>query len=721
MQPYLLKISYYFIALSTLLLAAGEVIAQRPTQKATPVELAKPDPGSYDGTWWNRAPVRLIQTNLRETDALMNTDAYVQSMVDASANVVMLNVGGIVANYPTTLDYHFRNQFMKGDLVGDLVTKLHAKGIKVIGRFDFSKINESYADKKPEWLYVGTNGKHVHFNGQVHTCPNGGYQQEYGFEILKEAITKYPLDGIFFNMIGYTTSDYNGTYYGICQCNNCKKRFHDETGMTLPVKADMNDPVFRRYNTFKKTTADELFYKIGDYVKKLNPNLIINTYADAGVDMIRDESSSWLTDDYEWNYSGTDHVKRVLGSYRDKTPCNVFIYFLAIPFRHIATSPNIGRVWLLGNMLNGAPLDFNVIGTLVNQDDRVFLPILNDLYGFHKKNETLFTNLRSVSHVGLLKGSEKEYRGMIKLLSEEHIQYDIIEPSTIGSNSAPRSLQDYNTVVVGDVANMSDQLTAQLDDYVQKGGKLLVTGFSSTHDETGKPMKAIRLKSLGVLPDYELLPQTKSTYLQLSGNDKKMLGESAFKDLDLLMMYSDFMKCSFRGSAQSAFKLVPGVRFGPPEKSYFTNAEVTDAPGLISNTYGKGKTVFIPWRLGAQYEFKGHHGHRALFAATLQNILQTTSNVTTDASPLIEMTHMVNRNEVFEWIGLINHSGQIGASLREPVPILNTMVRFKPAKPIRGLKLMRSGTNLTFTQTNGWVNCTVPKVNDFEMLVIQYK
>ena len=62
---------------------------------------------------------------------------------------------------------------MKGDLVGDLVKGLHSKGIKVIGRFDFSKINETLAVKKPEWLYVSTEGKNVNYNGQVHTCPNG--------------------------------------------------------------------------------------------------------------------------------------------------------------------------------------------------------------------------------------------------------------------------------------------------------------------------------------------------------------------------------------------------------------------------------------------------------------------------------------------------------------------------------------------------------------------
>ena len=177
---------------------------------STNPDLSSIDPGRYDSTWWNRAPYRLVQTNLREIDATMDVDAYVQSMVDANANIVLINVGGIVANYPTKLPYHFRNTFMKGDLVGDLIKGLHSKGIRVIGRFDFSKINETLAAQKPEWLYVSTAGKNVNYNGQVHTCPNGGYQQEYGKEILKEAITTYPLDGIFFNMIGYTTTDYSG-------------------------------------------------------------------------------------------------------------------------------------------------------------------------------------------------------------------------------------------------------------------------------------------------------------------------------------------------------------------------------------------------------------------------------------------------------------------------------------------------------------------------------
>ena len=60
-----------------------------------------------------------MQTNLREIDATMDVDAYVQSMVDASANT-LINVGGIVANYPTKLPYEYRTHTEREPL-GDLI------------------------------------------------------------------------------------------------------------------------------------------------------------------------------------------------------------------------------------------------------------------------------------------------------------------------------------------------------------------------------------------------------------------------------------------------------------------------------------------------------------------------------------------------------------------------------------------------------------------------
>ncbi|MBS1661494.1 MAG: hypothetical protein JST68_10640 [Bacteroidetes bacterium] len=678
--------------------------------------LAQVDPGRYDTTWWNRAPFRLVQTNLREIDATMNVDAYVQSMVDASASVVLLNVGGIVANYPTKLPYQFRNTYMKGDLVGDLVSKLHAKGIRVIGRFDFSKLNEKLAAEKPEWLYVGTDGQHVNYNGQVHTCINGEYQQKYSLEILKEAITTYPLDGIFFNMVGYQTADYSGVDHGICQCENCKKRFKDSTGLAVPVKADMKDPVYRQYNEFRRVTANKLFREIAAHIKRLDPALIIDSYSEAGVDMIASESGASLSPEYEWNYSATDNVKRTLGSYKDRAPSNLLIYFQAIGYRHIGTSPNLARVWMLENMLQGAPMGFVVVGTLVNYEDRVFIPVLNDLYGFHKSNEKLFTNLQPVSKIGLVRGSRNEYEGIIKLLTEEHILFDVIEPPALGSDRMPKKLGEYEALILGNVSDMSEHERDVIDDYVRKGGKLLTTGYTSTNDELGKPLNSIRLQSLGVAPSFGVFRQAISTYLKVSEADKAALGKDAFKDFSMMMVWSDFLQCKPVGGAEGYMRLLPGTKFGPPEKSYFTPDEITDYPGVIIN----GRSVYIPWLIGTQYRQKGNYAQRALFVSALDNVLKVDRSIQTEGSPLIEMTREANRNGVFEWVGLINHSGQIGGSLREPVAIHDTRVRFKPLKPVKTVRLLRSGAPVRFLQKDGWVEVTVPKLMDFEMIVCYY-
>jgi len=104
--------------------------------------------------WWIKEPYRLVQTNLREIDARdFDLDVYVNSIKDIGANVVLINVGGIVANYYTELEFHYRNPYLKSDMIKEVTNRLHKEGIRVIGRFDFSKLNETLAPRKPEWLY----------------------------------------------------------------------------------------------------------------------------------------------------------------------------------------------------------------------------------------------------------------------------------------------------------------------------------------------------------------------------------------------------------------------------------------------------------------------------------------------------------------------------------------------------------------------------------------
>jgi hypothetical protein len=705
-----------FLQVSTWALIALHLFSCNKTKD---IDLSNIDPGSYDGTWWNRMPVRLVQTNFPAIRATMDVDDYVQTLLDASANAVLFNTGGIVASYQTRLPYQYKNPHMGSrDFVGELIRKSHENGIKYIARFDFSKIHPSIAEKKPEWLYVGTNGENQVFNGVVSTCINGGYYQEYALEILKEAIDNYPIDGIFFNMMGYTGATYDGTFHGICQCDNCKKSFLAHYGLNLPRYN--TDPGIAEYRRFQRETSNELYMKVTNFIKQQNPDIIVYNYNDVGTSWIASESGANMRVAADYVYHATNNVKTVLGSYKDKSPVNLIMGFQAIGYRNIMSSPNLLRTWWLENMLHGAPIGFVVVGTLVHYECRAFIPIVNELFGFHKKHEKLFTNVQAVNKVALVQDRRgDDAQGLIQLLSEEHIMYDIITPQQLGTDNPPRNIAEYDVLILNNVTSMSDELVAQLDNYVHNGGKLLVTGATSTNDGNGVQMHKIRLKSLGVEPEYEVFPQAEATYLKLTENDKQILAQN--RDFSLMLMNSTFLKCKLKEDAHGFMRLLPSNMYGPSEVTWYDESEITGFPGAVAYEYGQGKTAYIPWMIGAEYFRKGNYAQRSLFLGALKNMLNIENTIETNASPVIEMTHLANRNGAFEWIGMINHSGFLGHSVREPVAIHDTKIRFKPQKPVKEIRLVRSGLKLKFSQSDGWVECIVPKIDDFEMVLCFYK
>ena len=84
-------------------------------------------------------------------------------------------------------------------------------------------------------------------------------------------------------------------------------------------------------------------------------------------------------------------------------------------------------------------------------------------------------------------------------------------------------------------------------------------------------------------------------------------------------------------------RLLPATRFDPVEKTYYTESDITSFPGAVAYTYGQGKTVFIPWMLGSEYNMKGNYAQRALFLGLLKNLLELKKDLETDASPVIEL------------------------------------------------------------------------------------
>ncbi|MHC4558691.1 MAG: beta-galactosidase trimerization domain-containing protein [Planctomycetota bacterium] len=649
-----------------------------------------------DNTWW-LTPHRLLQTNLREIDATMDIDQYVREAKEFGANIVLFNVGGIVANYPTELEYHWRNTFMQGDLVGHTLKKLHKAGIKMIGRFDFSKINQKYAANHPEWLYVSEKGEYVNYNGQVHTCVMGGYQQDYMQEILKEALTAYQLDGVFFNMIGFPQVDYSRNFHGICQCENCKKSFKDFCGLDLP-KHNGDPQALRKHQQWKGIQVDRQFGRVRDLIKSIRSNIVICTYTTEHIDLIRKESGAPLGLE---TWGDLERAQWTLLTTENKQLANTTVHFYQMIFRHSAAAPYLHSRRLWQQMVNCAWLDFYCIGPLQRLEDRAGIGPISDIYRFHAANEKWMLHTESAAEVGLVRRDIDDYWGWVQILSENHIPFDLV-------SFEHSDLKHYKALIVPESVGVKVQHARILDTYVKDGGRLLLSGrIPNALTCLGQPI----LK--------KTWPLRHSMYVRIRPEDKMELGMNGLKDFDLVHLRGDFHEYEPAADTDQMLRLIHDVMYGPPEKCYYRS--VSDIPALLVRKYGEGMAASFPFQIGAMYREWGNLGHPMLAVGTIDNVLQTGRRLKIESSPLVEVTHRRDPKGQFEWIALYNHSGRLENSFHPPIPINNIRIILKISRPIKGITSLTNSTRLTpIAKSSGEIQINLPKLCVFEIILVEY-
>jgi hypothetical protein len=356
-------------------------------------------------------------------------------------------------------------------------------------------------------------------------------------------------------------------------------------------------------------------------------------------------------------------------------------------------------------MVSGGWLDFYCIGPFHAQEDRLGLDQVADVFRFHAANEQWLTNTVERADVGLavdLAGKSDELRGLVRILSQAHLSYDLV-------SLARSDLAKFPALIVPVVAPLTPTALVRLEDYVNNGGRLLLTGGPIPPE----------MKSLGLRAARATLPQEKGTYLRLRPEDKRRLQAEVFAKLDLLPLNGELWTADPGANVENLLRFIPPAMFGPPEKCYYTN--VSDVPGLYAHAAGRGRVAWIPWRVGSHFEELGHAGHAAVVTSALDQLLQLPRRLQVDAPALVEATHRMDGTGRFEWVSLYNHSGQMDKVLGAPVPLRDVKVQITSASPVKGARLLNGGQSLSLKRVaNGAVACTVPELNAYEIVLLEY-
>jgi len=648
--------------------------------------------------WWEGYPWRMIQTNLRMIDmANINAKEYAKQLKDFGATVVTLNAAGIIASYETKHPYQAQSEYLSSDSLHQMIEACHEEGIRVIARTDFSKVHYDLYEQHPEWAYRTAGGEIVNYNGDVHVCPNGDYQQKYMFEILEEVLTTHSFDGVFCNMSGFLVIDYSGKYHGPCHCENCQRKFREFCGEELVEKDDFTNPVYLKYLQFKSKCTAEQKLRMYTLVKGISEELALN-----GFDYIRSESNTEIGRQ-EWIYSASGNSRLSVGSLHERPSDNASVDFLGFRYRHISVSPALMELRQWQNLANAGSTSIYIMGHLTNHPDASSFKPTKKVFKFHAEHEELFTNMVSGAEVMLLRTmnwqrTDPECYGWIRALTESHIPFDEMSVSDLQDAI---QLAGKKYLVLPGIRNLNPKQTQMIDDFVQNGSTVIASADLSMKD--GVPV----LECLGIEKVKEKRQGCMSSMYEIREEERQIFRRC--KETPFIAPGEDIFLLQPQESADTYLRLIPEHMYGPPERCYFT--EVTEEPGIIFNQMGKGNSITIPFKVGSFFYNEGYQNSLSF----LQDILFELAGMSEIAPGLTPMTELTLKQvKEKKLIQLVNTTGIFSNSYYAPVTLHDITLK------IQGNNATAlNGGKLNVTKENEMLTIHLNELQAYEAILVE--
>jgi hypothetical protein len=642
--------------------------------------------------WWHE-PFRTFQTNLREIDAGLDVDRVLDRIEDFGANAWLLSVGGIVSNHPTDLPAQTRNpglvQRGSGDLVGDAVAAAHARGVRLLARMDFSKVDRRRAEEHPEWCFVGPDGEWQVYNGLTSVCPSAPYYQRESFAVVDEVLSRYDVDGFFFNWASYNERDYSGRYRGVCQCLSCVRAFGG------PLPTGPGDNGYAEWRRFARAMIDEFCGRMRERIAARRPEapLIMGDTADIVFHEANNQVGRAL-----WHHRTAEHVSAAR-TFRPQVP--VFanaVGFVDMPYRLAGEEPEHMAQYLVQAISRGANPSTYVMGT---PDDSRYecLDVAARITRHHRDHQHVYTDLVPAARVVLVRpdpldgepAATVEFQGLYRAMLERHVPFDVLGEERLGHWDR---LGEYAVVVLPDLGALEPAAVAALDACT---GSVVTTGSSgfdgAAAQLAGSPVRerlAVRdgveaVRSMHLLPD----------------------GEAAFP----VPVIGAYHVVAAADGARSAMKVLSRAPYGPPEKCH-GHVELAH-PGLLS---GNGGTV-LPWTVGRAYREVGLSAHRDLFVDAVLDAAPVPVAVETDLPEQVEV--VLGRSRAGLVVHVVNLTGAGPQRFGSPVTVHGARLWVPWAGPVARVRALRASIDLAVTERDGRPGIDLPPLGLFEVLVIE--
>lgn len=688
---------------------------------------------------WVDRPMRWAQLTLVEDDpAKFDLRFWLDYFKRTHSDAVCLSAGGCVAYYPTRVPFHHRSAWLgESDPFGELVAGCRKLGMAVLARTDPHATYDDVQQAHPDWIAVDSSGKprrHWASPEMWVTCALGPYNFEFMTEVHREIVSRYQPDGIFINR-------WDGS--GMCFCEHCRKNFRDASGFELPRGGSPQQPARRAFILWHQQRLFDLWRLWDREVRKINPQcrVIPNTGGGAAssLDMKQiGELADTLIADRQarrglsppWNNGR--NAKEFRATMGNKPIIGIFSVGLEEPYRwkdSVQSDPEI-RLWVADGVANGLRPWFTKFSGVLH--DERWLETVENLYRRYYSWEKYLRNQESLARVAILYSQQSawfEPQGRVRekvedptlgwhhALIEARIPFEMVHDRLLD----PEHLRRFKTLVLPNIACLSDDQCSQLARFVNFGGGLVATYETSLLNEWGEPRKNFGLAQLFGADFKARVPgPMQNSYLRLErfapGADVLLKGLEKAPRIINGVYRLDIEPST---PVESPLTLVPSYPDLPMEKVY-PRVPRTDIPQVLLRQHGAGRVVYFPWDIDRTFWEVLCVDHGKLMGNAIAWATNEAPPVSVSGPGVLDVTFWRQKNSLTVHLVNLTNPMMMKGPLRELVPIGEQIVLvrmpgdFKPGK----VHLLAGRRAPRVRRFPGQMAITVPSILDHEVVAI---
>ncbi len=416
--------------------------------------------------------------------------------------------------------------------------------------------------------------------------------------------------------------------------------------------------------------------------------------------------------------------------------------------------PEESRMWMYSGFAGGIQPWWRHVGAY-HWDRRQFeTPIA--VYEWHEKNERYLVNRTPVASVGVVYSQRnadfygrddpgdrvaKPYYGLIHALLEARIPYLPVHADRIDENA-----ESLSTLVLPNLATMTDEQIASVRRYAQNGGNLVASGEIALYDKWGDRRESSPLADLfgirftgeqyGSLGEAESRRGGDHTYLRLhpevgqdvygplSGAEPAVTGHrhpvlSGLEKTDVVAFGGLLQGVEPSDGSEVPLTFIPDFPSHPPELSWM-RTERTQIPGLVLREDGGSRRAYFAADLDRRFIQDYFTDHGLLLANTIRWTAHDDVLLEVRGAGLIDCHLYRQQDRTILHLVNLSGAGTWRSPRRQTIPVgpLRVSIRLPSGASPRAVELLVADQVHSVALTDRWASFEVESIGSHEVAVL---